>query len=603
MTTLTDEDFFKEWDTLSAAISGATTANEKKAKAGAALKTLKQMARDGKLTRFQHLSAAVAVVELVPVDARKSIITAVYNESRQCGSHPIVKDSELLQILTRLSDATRYVKQASTGPTRTALRLAASLYEAGDCTSADWKKATHAILDGRRNSGGDATLLDVLSDIDRQLPDNTMGVKETLDFKEIVINHIEDQDLRSSRTVLLHTEMHVAYLKRKLTLDDYLSAAQYRLPYGRNAAAIDAIVFNAQLVAIDAYKDGNYSLNQSLQVQNNLTRHLEDPSRFNRVTLNFLDSELSNRRLTLGTYLQGVVTAFDGLSTEVRAEIAPQFMERTGQYILSGSPEGTEIYLRDQRAMLSHAQRNDSAFSAQIAAYPDHLREQAVDQAWSYIEQAQEANLLSSENVIACQRSLLWRRQGDQSCSMHRPHPVAAPVLNMFNQAAAVIANAAATQVFSNRLALKCLSSLLSYDEWNDEKYYMWKIPITGYETLVDAAVPVMAGLVNRSTVRDAFNFITEHDPLPDTLARHGIFVYDGSANVLGGKRDNGGLKKMRLCALFKGMSEQDSVLILHKEKTPFLVFPLSKIKKQKFTKGEHSVVNAVLAQAQIKPQ
>lgn len=601
MTTLTDAGFSQEWDSLSAAISGATTANEKKIQAGAALKTLKQMARGGKLTRFQHLNAAVAVVELVPVDARKSIITAVYNESRQCGSHPIITYFEMLEILTRLSDATRHVKQAPTGPTRTALLLAASLYEAGDCTSTDWKKATHAILDSR-NTGVDATLLDVLSAIDRQLPDNAMGVKETLNFKAMVINHIADQDLRSSQTVLLHTKMHDAYRKRKLTLDDYLSAAQ-NLPYGCNAAAIDAIVFNAQRVAIDAYKNGNYSLNQSLQVQNNLTHHLEDPSRFNRVTLNFLDSGLSNRRLTLGTYLQGVVTAFDGLSTEVRAEIAPQFMERTGQYILSGSPEGTEIYLRDQRAMLSHAQRNDSAFSAQIAAYPYHLRESAVDQAWSYIEQAQEANLLSSENVIACQRSLLWRRQGDQSCSMHRPHLVAAPVLNMFNQAAVVIANAVRTQVFSNRQALDCLSSLLSYEAWDDEKLFTYKVPIIGYETLVDAAVPVMAGLVNSGTVREAFNFITEHDASPDTLARHGIFVYDGPANVLGGKRDNGGLKKMRLCALFKGMREQDPVLILHKEKTPFLVFPLSTIKNQKFTQGERSVVNAVLEQAKLQPQ
>lgn len=602
MTTLTGAGFSQEWDSLSAAISNATTANEKKTQAGAALKTLKQMARDGKLTRFQHLSAAVDVVELVPVDARKSIITAVYNESRQCGSHSIVTDSELLQILTRLSDATRHVTQAPTGPTRTALLLAASLYEAGDCTSTDWKKATHAILDSR-NTGVDATLLDVLSDIDRQLPDNAMGVKETLNFKAMVINHIADQDLRSSRTVLLHTEMHDAYLKRKLTLDDYLSAAQYRLPYGCNAAAIDAIVFNAQRVAIDAYKDGNYSLNKSLQVQNKLAHHLKDSSRFNRVTLNFLDSELNNRRLTLGTYLKGVVTAFDGLSTEVRAEIAPQFMERTGQYILSGSPEGSRVYLEDQSAVMSPAQRNNSAFSAQIAAYPDHLRESAVDQAWAYIERAQESGLLSSDVVIACQRSLLWRRQGDQSGSMHRPHPVAAPVLNMFNQAAAVIANAAATQVFSNRRALDCLSSLLSYEAWDDEKFCMQKLPITGYETLVDAAVPVMAGLVNSGTVRDAFNFITEHDASPDTLARHGIFVCDGLANMLGGKQGNGGLEKMRFCALFNGVGGQDPVLILRKEKTPFLVVPLSGIKKQKFTQDERSVVNAVLEQAKLQPQ
>lgn len=603
MTILTDEDFFKEWDTLSAVISDTTTAPEKIIQAGETLKTLKQMARDGKLTRFQHLSAAVDVVKLVLFDARKSINTAVYGEIDQCGSHLILTDSERLEIQTRYSDAYKKVEQASIGPTRTALRLAASLYEAGDCTSVDWKRVTIDImLYYCSNTAVDATLLDVLSAIDRQLPDNAMGVKETLDFKEMVIAHIEDKDLRSSQAVLLYTEMHDAYLRRKLTLDDYLSAAQYRLPYGCNAAAIDVIVFNAQRVAIDACQDGSCSLNQSLQEQNKLAKHLEDPSRFNRVTLNFLDSGLSNRRLTLGTYLQGVVTAFDSLSTEVRAEIAPQFMERTGQYILSGSPEGTEIYLKDQRAVFLDAQRNNSAFSAQIAAYPDHLRESAVDQAWSYIEHAQESGLLSSDVVIACQRSLLWRRQGDQSASMHRPHPVAAPVLNMFNQAAAVIANAAATQVFFlNRQALYCLSSLLSYEAVDDGKLY--KVPITGYEALVDAAVPVMAGLVNSDTVRDAFNFITEHDPSPDTLARHGIFVYDGPANVLGGKRDNGGLEKMRFCALFNGISGQDPVLILRKEKTPFLVFPLSEIEKQKFTQGERIVVNAVLEQAKLQPQ
>lgn len=594
MTTLIDAGFSDQWSSLLTVMSAARSPKEKQDKARVALKTLAKMEQNGKLTRFQHLSAAVDVIAFVPVEARKPIITQVYTESCKCGSHAPLTDLELLQVLTRLSDASIDVQGAPTGPIKTALLLAAAAYEAGDFTSVQWKKTTEAIL-YNCNPKSDATLLDVLSAIDRQLPDRAMSVKETLEFKRGVLYHIEDSDLRSSRTVLLHTEMQAALAKGDLSLDVYLTAAQDHLPYGCTASAVQEIAAGAQRVTVQAYKDGNLSLMQSLQAQNNLTRHLKDCADFNRVTVDVLDSELAEEKITLGAYLKGMNIAFSGLCEDVRAEIAPKFMERTGQYILSGSPEGTEVYLKDDYIM-SEASRNSAAFAAQIAAYPHRLRDRAVDKAWSYINQAQQAGLMNDDDVMACQRSLLWQRAGDQSSTMHRPNPVSLPVLLMFNEAAQVIAQAASDQKLPPCTALSRLNSLLSYDRFDDEKFYTEMIQISGYSALVEAAVPVMAGLANEASVRESFEFMVRHDMSPEALAQQGIFVYERNVNWINLNWAGAFPRKERLCALFGKVCDlNNEPLVVMKGE----VAPLSVMQRHQLTDDERSALKFVMAQAQ----